>query len=194
MNEKQREHALEYRRLHKFPKHTPPHFDFKGENQYIITSACYEHKHIIGISHQRMTDFEFELLEVCKEFNNKIYAWCILPNHYHLLLKTTEIRALRKEIGLFHGRTSFKWNGEDNTRGRQVWHNCFERIMKSKRHYYASLNYVLHNAVHHGYVKTWKDWQWSNAKEYLEKTGTDKAIKTWRKYPILDYGKNWDVF
>lgn len=194
MTERQREEALRYRRLQRFPKHSPPHFDYDNETQFILTSACYEHKHIISKSHNRMTDCESKILEVCKNFSIAIYAWCILPNHYHILLKTSQIKALRKEIGLFHGRSSYEWNKEDDSRGRQVWHNCFERKMKSKRHYYASLNYVLNNAVHHGYVENWLDWQWSNAEEYLEKTGRENALKIWKEYPILNYGKKWDVF
>jgi putative transposase len=194
MNEKQRRDALEYRRLRQFPKHTPPHFDFEGVHQYLITAACYEHAHIIGFSPKRMTEFESEILSVCEQLSTAIYAWCILPNHYHILLKNSQIKALRREIGFVHGRCSFKWNGEEGNRGRQVWHNCFERRMKSVRHYYASLNYVLNNPVHHGYVESWQDWQWSNAKEYLEKEGKEKAIKIWQKYPILDYGKKWDIY
>ncbi|MDQ3130976.1 MAG: transposase [Acidobacteriota bacterium] len=194
MDEKQREDAMNYRRSRRFPKHCPPHFDFEGERQYLITPACYEHFHIVGKSPERMTYCETEILETCEKFSSAIYAWCILPNHYHVLLKTEQIKLLRKEIGLFHGRASFKWNGEDNARGRQVWHNCFERAMKSERHFFASLNYVLHNPVHHGYCERWQDWQWSNAKEYLEQIGKEKASAIWRDYPILDYGKKWDVF
>ena len=194
MNERQREDALEYRRTRRFPKHSPPHFDFEGERQYIVTAACYEHCHIIGKSPERMTDYESDLLEICRKFGTTIYAWCILPNHFHVLLKTDQIKALRKEIGLFHGRTSYQWNGEDDSRGRQVFHNCFERAMKSERHFYASLNYVLHNPVHHGYCERWQDWQWSNAEEYLKQTGKEEAAEIWKQYPILDYGKNWDKF
>lgn len=66
--------------------------------------------------------------------------------------------------------------------------------MKSNRHFYASLNYVLHNPVHHGYCQQWQDWQWSNAKEYLKQIGREKAAEIWHEYPISNYGKKWDVF
>jgi putative transposase len=65
--------------------------------------------------------------------------------------------------------------------------------MKSERHFWASLNYVHHNPVHHGYVKHWQDWPWSDAKVFLEKIGHGKALEIWGNYPILDYGKKWDV-
>ena len=194
MTEEQREEALTYRRTRRFPKHSPPHFDFEGGRQYIVTASCYEHAPIIGRTAVRMADFEQAILEAIERFADEIYCWCVLPNHYHILLKTEQIKVLRKQLGLTHGRTSFQWNGEDGTRGRQVWHNCFERAMRSERHFYASLNYVLHNPVHHRYCERWQDWQWSNAKEYLERTGIEKAAEIWREYPILDYGKRWDVF
>ena len=104
------------------------------------------------------------------------------------------MKELRKQIGVLNGRTAFEWNGEDDARGRIVWRNCFERAMKSPRHYFASLNYVLNNPVHHGYVEKWQDWPWSNAREYLAKIGNERATEIWREDPLLDYGKKWDIY
>jgi putative transposase len=163
LSQKQREEAFWYRRIQRYPKHSLPHFDRDGDCQYLFTAACYEHAPVIGKTTSRMTDFEIRLLQLCGQFSSDIYAWCILPNDYHVLLKTAVMRALRQEIGKLHGKTSFEWNGEDDQQGRTVWRNGFERAMRSPRHYFASLNYVLNNAVHHGYVKKWQEWPWSNA-------------------------------
>ncbi len=194
LTDEQREEVREYRRIQKLPKHSPPHFDSKHLTRYLVSAACYEHRHIPGANNCRMTECENGVLEACEKFTESIFAWCILPNHYHLLLETAQMKELRNELGLFHGRSSYKWNGEDAARGRHVWHNCFERKIKSERHFYASLNYVLNNAVHHGYVQTWQDWPWSNAVEYLNEVGREQAEAVWREYPILDYGKKWDIF
>ena len=194
MTEDERGYALEIRHRRSFPKHSPPHFDFAGERQYLVTAACYEHAPIIGVSSDRMTECEYEILSACQKFCAEIYAWCVLPNHYHILLKTEQVKGLRKELGLFHGRFSFQWNGQDGQRGRQVWHNCFERALKSERHFWASLNYVHNNPVHHGYVKKWQDWPWSSANRFLEQFGKEKAAEIWRDFPLLDYGKKWDNF
>jgi putative transposase len=64
--------------------------------------------------------------------------------------------------------------------------------MKSARHFWATLNYVLNNAVRHGYVERWQDWSYSNAVQYLAEVGHDEAERRWREYPVLDYGKDWD--
>jgi putative transposase len=148
---------------------------------------------VIGKGPERMSECEAEVLRICDNLGSRIYAWCILPNHYHLLLRTDRIKELRSSIGHFHGRSSFEWNRADNRRGRKVWFNCFEKPMKSERHFWASLNYVHHNPVHHGYVKRWSDWPWSSARRYLEKIGQEEARRIWLKYPILDYGKKWDI-
>jgi len=116
----------------------------------------------------------------------------VLPNHYHLFVHATDVKALLRELGMLHGRTSHRWNGEENRRGRQVWHRAAETAMKSERHYWATLNYVLLNAVRHGYVERWQDWPYSNAAQYLAEVGRDEAERHWRKYPILDYGNDWD--
>ena len=130
--------------------------------------------------------------ETTAERAQTIFAWIVLPNHYHVLVDSGDILALLKVHGHLHGRTSFRWNGEDARRGRQVWHRAAETAMKSERHFWATLNYVLHNAVRHGYVERWQDWPYSNAAEYLEDVGRDLAEWRWREYPILEYGNNWD--
>ena len=64
--------------------------------------------------------------------------------------------------------------------------------MKSEHHFWVSLNYVLYNAVRHGYVEHWEDWPYSNAARYLESVGREEAEQRWYEYPVLDYGSGWD--
>jgi len=190
----QRTEALSKRMSRGLPWHRPPHRDFEGPATFIITAACYEHRYIIGESPDRMADFELSILETCKTAGAHIFGWCILPNHYHLLTRTDNVKLLRKEIGKAHGRTSRKWNLEDGEVGRKVWFNYVDRDMKSNRHYWASLNYVHNNAVHHGYVERWQDWPYSSVHQFLENTGRDEARRIWKEYPVLDYGKGWDDY
>ena len=108
------------------------------------------------------------------------------------LVETADIQSFLKELGRFHGSTSYRWNGQDNARGRRVWFRAVERSMRSERHYLASLNYIHHNPVKHGYVDKWQDWPFSSAREYLERVGNKDAQRIWRDYPVLDYGVEWD--
>jgi putative transposase len=139
-----------------------------------------------------MAAFEAELLEAARHESRTTHAWIVLPNHYHLLVHCTEIKGLLAALGRLHGRTSHRWNGEDDCRGRQVWHRAAETAMKSDRHFWATLNYVLHNAVRHGYVERWQDWPYSNAAEYLAEVGREEAERRWLEYPVREYGEGWD--
>lgn len=193
LTEEQREEVRSYRRLGNLPKHSLPHFDSERNLHYIVTGTCYEHKHIVGETPSRMEEFARDLLKVFHAKCEEVQGWCLLPNHYHVLARTDQMKGLRQELGKLHGRSSFKWNGEDNARGRIVWRNCFERKMRSERHLYASLNYIHNNPVHHGYATTWTDWPWSSASEYLNTIGRETALQIWREYPVLGYGKGWDL-
>jgi len=194
MTEEERGKILAERKARRLPWHSPPHLEFEGFVSFIITAACYEHAHIIGKNPQRMADFEQDILQTCHKSEAKIFAWCILPNHYHILIRTEKIEHLRREIKNLHGRTAFIWNKEDNAKGRKVWFNYFDRDMRSKRHFMASLNYVNHNAVYHKYAEKWQDWAYSSAGNFIEKYGKEKVLQVWNEYPILDYGKDWDIY
>jgi len=194
MTSKERRRIVEDRRNKHVPWHSPPHLEIAGEVSYLVTAACYEHLSIVGLSPERMSECEEGVLDACREIGARIYAWCILPNHYHALVRTEQIKALLKNLGRFHGRSSFNWNGQDKKRGRHCWYNAFDRYMRFDRHFFATLNYVHNNPVHHGYVEKWTDWPWSSAAEFIEQTGRGEAARLWREYPLLDYGKKWDVY
>ncbi len=187
-----RRRALAERKQNQLPWHRPPHGDW-GEREYLLSAACYEHAPIIGTTTLRMGACEEELLATLNSQCETIYAWCVLPNHYHALVYTSKLRALLRVVGQFHGRTSWRWNGEEGKRGRQVWHDGTDRAMRSPAHFWTTLNYVHHNPVRHGYVEKWQDWPFSSAKRFPEEVGREKAERIWRAYPILDYGKGWDA-
>jgi putative transposase len=121
-----------------------------------------------------------------------VFAWVVLPNHYHVLCDVISLESLFQSIAKLHGRTSFEWNGEDKCRGRQTWCKAAETAMKSEGHFYASRNYVLHNPVHHGYCSKWTEWPFSSAAQFIEEVGREAALRFWSSYPLHDFGKDWD--
>jgi len=191
MTQAERLAALASRKASRVPWHAPPHYESQG-GHYLVTAACYEHRPWIGTTPERMADFEGQLLEALAAHCRKVFAWIILPNHYHALIQAAELASLLTAIGRMHGRTSFRWNAEENCRGRQIWHRAAETEMKSESHFWASMNYVLHNAVRHGYAERWQDWPYSNAAQYLAEVGRETAERRWQSYPIYDHGKDWD--
>ncbi len=139
-----------------------------------------------------MDRFSSELLATLAAAGGRVLAWCVLPNHYHVLVETPDVMVVLAGLGRLHGRSSHRWNGEELTRRRQVFHGAAEREMRSEAHVFSTINYVNHNAVRHGYADRWADWPWSSASEYLDDVGREEAVRVWRSFPLLDYGNGWD--
>ena len=192
MSEAERAEALNGRRRESRPWHSPPHRADDGYSRFHVAAACYEHQPHIGLDGARLDAFSEALLATLAGLDASCAAWCVLPNHYHLLVETTDILALLRAIGKLHGRTSHAWNGEEGTRGRSVFYRAVERAMRSDAHFWTTLNYIHHNPVHHRYAARWEDWPWSSATDYLAAVGSDHADRLWHDYPLLDYGRGWD--
>jgi len=188
---KERTDLMAWRKRQGLPWHCPPHR--AGEHtRYHLTAACFEHAPHVGFSGQRFEEFCLTLLNALAAQDALIRAWCILPNHYHALVESRKILEVLAELGRVHGRTSFEWNGEEKRRNRQVWCGAVERYIRNDAHFWATVNYIHHNPVRHGYVTRWQAWPFSSAQQYLSEVVRDFAEQKWREYPVLDYGKGWD--
>ena len=191
LTSEQRAGLLAWRKQREFPWHSPPHA-LRAQGTYHLTAACLDHTAYIGYSTERMADFCGGLLAAMAPVTAGIHAWCVLPNHYHLLVTTPDLRSAIWALGRLHGRTSFRWNKEEGSRGRQVWCAAADRFMRGDGHFWATMNYIHHNPVRHGYVKQWLDWPYSSVREFLAGVGRVKAERLWHEYPLEDYGRNWD--
>ena len=182
---------MAWRKQQGLPWHRPPH-RASEKIYYHVSAACFEHKPHIGFSRKRLEVFCQTLLESLQTQGASVHAWCVLPNHYHALIGTSKILETLAELGRMHGRLSFEWNGEEKSRGRQVWCGAAERYLRNEAHFWATMNYVHNNPVRHGCVEQWQDWPFSSAQEYLSEMGREFAEKMWRRHPLLEYGKGWD--
>jgi putative transposase len=172
------------------PPHQPPHLAL-DQTYYLLTAACYEHHHHLHTAQRRQHILD-HLFEQLIKHGMAIHAWVILTNHYHLLVHVTQFKALGQIFSQVHGRSSFQWNQQENTRGRKIWYRYSDRVIRSERHYYTTLNYIHYNPVKHGLVTSPYDWQWSSVHWYLKANGREWLRDLWQRYPIQDYGKTWD--
>jgi len=186
----QRQQLVSERLALGYPPHQPPHLQL-DQNLYLLTATCYEHQHHLKTPSRRDTLLD-SLFAQFIEQGMEIHAWAILTNHYHLLIHVTAFDALRPIFQKVHGRTAFSWNGEENCRGRKIWYRYSDRLIRSERHYCATLNYIHYNPVKHGLATSPYHWRWSSVHWYLEHHGRQWLRDLWRRYPIRDYGKGWD--
>ena len=190
MTQKERRRILAQRQKRRFPWHAPPHFE-DGAKRYLITAACFQHGCILS-SPYRLTEFRDALFEGLDSLSGiQTEAWVIQPNHYHILVRA-DLEVLGPWLGRLHNGKATQWNREDSTPKRKVWFRFSDRMIRSDRHFYATVNYIHANPVKHGYVEKATDWPWSSLHGYLDAYGRDTLATWWRQYPVEDYGKGWD--
>jgi putative transposase len=106
LTDEERRFTLAWRQQTKRPVHSPRHID-SGQRHYLVTAACYEHLPHIGDSVEPMNAFTGAWLDTLQEHSLSIFAWVVLPNHYHALVSTRDVKAVLKHLGQLHGRTFF---------------------------------------------------------------------------------------
>jgi putative transposase len=175
-----------------YPAHSPPHL-VQDDTLYLLTATCFNHAAIMQ-SPDRRNELLNHLYEQFLLNEIEIHAWVVLPNHYHILAHMAKFDLLSKAFGHIHGHTSHSWNIEDVCQGRKVWFRYTDRMIRSERHYYTTLNYIHYNPVKHSWIASPYDWKASSLQWYLEHKGREWLRDLWSAYPVRDYGRGWDDF
>ncbi|MBI3097751.1 MAG: transposase [Planctomycetes bacterium] len=174
MTPDERKAVVEERRRLGRPWHSPPHWGGEA-GTYIVSAACYEHRQRLTTP-SRLTAFSDALIRRTLGGSEvEVFAWIVLPSHYHVLLRV-DLSPLRRRIGRLHNGTSTQWNREDEEPGRTVWHGFSDRKIRSEGHYYATINYIHTNAVKHGFARRADEWPWSSFQDYLTAYGRDRLV------------------
>jgi len=93
------------------------------------------------------------LLDLAGHYHWQLEAWAVFSNHYHWIgVSPADAVSLRKFISHLHTQTARALNTLDATPGRTVWFQFWDTCLTFEKSYLARLNYVHHNAVHHGLV------------------------------------------
>ena len=117
-------------------------------------------------------DFLEVLYSVVKRFNFIVHAYCMMRNHYHLLIETPDGN-LSQGMRQLNGVYTQRFNRRHNRVGH-VLQGRYKAILVEKNSYLLELaRYVVLNPVRAGKVKSPGDWKWSS---YRATTGYEKTI------------------
>lgn len=98
-----------------------------------------------------------------------LVAYCIMPNHVHLVLAPRAKSPLADyslaEIMHNIKRNSAKQANSILKRTGAFWqHENYDHVVRDETELKRIVQYVLNNPVQAGLVANWKDWQWSYTK------------------------------
>jgi len=96
----------------------------------------------------------------------EVWAYCLMPNHVHLILTPSDCAGLARAVGETHRRyTNFV-----NTRIGWIGHlfqSRFASVVMDETHLIAAARYVTLNPVRARLVRRAEDWPWSSARAHL---------------------------
>lgn len=122
----------------------------------------------------------------CKEAGTAIWAWCLMPNHVHLILVPAGIDGLRAAMAATHRRYTIGINRREDWHGH-LWQERFASFPMDEAYLLACARYVELNPVRAGLVERPEQWLWSSARVHLG-FGDDGLTDT---SPLLDRWPDW---
>jgi len=129
------------------------------------------------------------MAESCKNHGVEIWAYCLMPNHVHLVVVPPSQEALVGAIGEAHRQYSRRINSRKGWRGH-LWQGRFASTVMDESYLLAAARYVELNPVRARLVKRPENWPWSSATAHL--AGKDDALVT--TAPLLDRVEDWQAF
>ena len=114
---------------------------------------------------------------VCERFNWRVHAYCLMDNHYHLVIETIDAN-LSKGMRQLNGVYTQYYNRR-HARAGHVFQGRFKAIHVDKETYLLELaRYVVLNPVRAGMMKDIADWPWSSYPATVGSTAPPPWLET----------------
>jgi len=157
----------------------------------------YPH-HVTQRGNRRQRTFFFErdyraylklIAEAKERAGVEIWAYCLMPNHVHLVAVPTEKNSLALLFRYAHSRYTRRINIRENWVGH-LWQERFHSAVMDEQHLLAAIRYVELNPVRAGLCDSATEWAWSSV--HAHKSGVDQGIVT--VAPMLSMVSDWDRY
>lgn len=129
------------------------------------------------------------MAEWCQHYDVAIWAWCLMPDHVHLIAVPSSEKGLARAIGEAHRRYTCRINSREQWRGH-LWQERFASCPMDEHYLLATARYIEMNPVAAQLVCHPGEYPWSSAGAHL--TGTDDRLA--KGAPLLELVPDWADF
>jgi REP element-mobilizing transposase RayT len=113
---------------------------------------------------QRLLETIVRYKEICKY---EVYAYCIMSNHVHLLLKETE-DTISNAVKRISGSYVFWYNKKYERCGHLFQERYKSEAVETDEYFLTVLRYIHQNPIKAGMVKDISAYKWSSYDEYIK--------------------------
>lgn len=131
----------------------------------------------------------FLMAEWCFRRDVEVWAYCLMPNHVHLIAVPKSEDGLRRAIGEAHRRYTRMVNFREGWRGH-LWQGRFCSFPLSESYLLAAARYVERNPVRAGLAEKPEAYPWSSAVAHM--SGRDDVLV--KVSPLLEIVGDWRGF
>lgn len=121
--------------------------------------------------------FLFLFSEVCDRHNWICHSYCLMSNHYHLLIETPDGN-LSKGMRQLNGVYSQRYNCRHNLVGHVFQGRYHAILIEKEAHLKELARYVVLNPVRARMVENIEQWQWSSYRAMIAKTSKPIWLET----------------
>jgi putative transposase len=130
------------------------------------------------------------LTQYTRQCKLEIWAYCLMPNHVHIIGVPGADDALASVFRTVHMQYSQYYNRKINTVGH-LWQGRYYSCALDEPHVHAAIRYVEMNPVRAGIVASAEDYPWSSAKSHVTGIADPvlsgrcflvQTIQDWKKY------------
>lgn len=129
------------------------------------------------------------LVETKARANVEVWAYCLMPNHVHLVAVPSEERDIPQLMQHSFRRYALRVNKRENWQGH-LWQERYYSVAMDERHLQAAVRYVELNPVEASLCGAPWDWRWSSAGAHLR--GEDDPLVT--VGPLLERFPDWQRY
>lgn len=109
----------------------------------------------------------------CRDAGVEVWAWCLMPNHVHLILVPSDPDGLRRALARVHRSYAGTIQARRKRTGH-FWQGRFGAVAMDEHHLAAALRYVSLNPVRARLVQRAQDWRWASTRAHLR--GRDDGL------------------
>ena len=153
----------------------PLRIEFEGAWHHVMNRG--RQREVIFRDPEDYKAFTGLLKSTSEMFRLGVAAYCLMPNHFHLLLQTPEAnlaRAMRHLGGVYT-----QWFNRRYGLDGQLFRGRYKAILVGEDEYLQGLvRYIHHNPVKAGMVKTLEEYPWSSHLGYLRRGDAWKWLHT----------------
>lgn len=111
----------------------------------------------VFFQHQDWITYLERVSTACGDVSTSILAYCLMPNHVHLILVPTNEDGLRAAMADAHRRYTRRVNFREGWRGH-LWQDRFHSFVMDGPHLQAAIPYVEENPVRAGLCEQPAHW------------------------------------